>query len=121
MPRFLPVPWFRWKRFRIEGVVREQESGRPLSGFTVRAFDQDVLRDDHLGDALTDAEGRFEIRFSDVQFKDLLESRPDLYLCVFAPGAREPVQDTSSAVRENASELERFEIEVPRALLAGRS
>jgi hypothetical protein len=121
MPRFLPVPWYRWQRFRIEGVVREKESGRPLPGFTVRAFDQDVLRDDHLGDALTDADGRFEIRFSDVQFKDVLESHPDLYLCVFAPGVVEPVQDTSSHVRQDASQVERFEIEVPRALLPGRS
>ena len=115
MPRFLPVPWFRWQRFRIEGVVREQESGRPLPGFTVRAFDQDVLRDDHLGDALTDAEGRFEIRFDDRRFKDAFESRPDIYLCVFAPGASEPVQQ--SAVRENAGEVECFEIELPQALL----
>lgn len=115
MPRFLPVPWFRWQRFRVEGVVREKESGRPLPGFTVRAFDQDVLRDDHLGDALTDAEGRFEIRFDDTRFKDAFESRPDLYLCVYAPVAAEPLHDT--AVRQNASDVERFEIEVPRALL----
>jgi carotenoid cleavage dioxygenase len=119
MPSFLPVPWYRWQRFRIEGVVRERESGRPLPGFTVRAFDRDVLRDDHLGDAPTDADGRFEIRFSDTLFKDAIESRPDIYLCVFAPGADQPVQDTSCAVRENAGTLERFEIEVPRALLPG--
>lgn len=121
MPSFLPVPWFRWKRYRIEGVVRELESGRPLSGLYVRAFDKDVLRDDFLGDAVTDATGRFEIRFDDSRFKDLLESKPDIYLCVFVPDAGTPVHDTSCAVRENASHEEYFEIEIPKAELPSAS
>jgi carotenoid cleavage dioxygenase len=112
MPRFLPVPWLRWKRFRVEGVVRERESGRPLSGYQVRAYDKDVLRDDFLGDATTDAAGRFAIDFTDARFKDLFESQPDLYLCVFAPGVAEPVHDTEYAIRENASQEETYEIEV---------
>jgi carotenoid cleavage dioxygenase len=112
MARLLPVPWYRWKRFRVEGVVRERSSGRPLAGFQVRAFDQDVVRDDFLGDATTDADGRFVIHFTDAQFKDVFESRPDLYLCVFAPGVTEPVHDTSYAIRENASHEECFDIAV---------
>lgn len=112
MPRFLPVPWFRWNRFRIVGVIRERGSRRPLPGYQVRAFDKDLVRDDFLGDATTDAEGRFAIHFTDAQFKDVFESRPDLYLCVFAPGVSEPVHDTSYAIRENASQEEMYEIEL---------
>lgn len=110
MPRFLPVPWFRWKRFRIDGVVRERSTSRPLAGFQVRAFDKDTVRDDFLGDATTDADGRCAIHFTDAQFKDVFESRPDIYLCIFAPGVDEPVHDTSYAIRENASHEEYFEI-----------
>lgn len=112
MSSFLPVPWFRWKRFRIDGVVRDRNSARPLAGFHVRAFDKDAVRDDFLGDATTDADGRFAIHFTDAQFKDVFESRPDIYLCIFAPGVDEPVHDTSYAIRENASHEEYFEIAV---------
>ena len=50
---------------------------------------------------------------TDADFKDLLESHPDIYLCVFVPGDPEPIVDTSCEVRENASHEEYFELEVP--------
>ena len=115
MPDFVRIPWLQWKRFRIEGVVVEKESRRPLADLTVRAFDKDVMKDDHLGDARTDAEGQFEIHFTDAAFKDILESRPDIYLCIFHDGGGEPLHDTSYAIRENASHEEYFEIEIPAA------
>ena len=109
----IPVPWIRWQRFRVSGVVREQGSQRPLPDLCVQAFDKDVVSDDFLGDCVTDARGAFEIRFSDADFKDLLEARPDIYLRIFAPGRDEPIHDTSYAVRENASQEEFYEIELP--------
>lgn len=121
MPKFLPVPWIRWQRFRIEGVVREAESGRPLAGLVVCAFDKDVVKDDYLGETETDEAGRFEIRFTDADFKDALESRPDLYLCIFAHGRLGPVHDTSYEIRRNASDDEYYEIAIPRAALAAPS
>lgn len=116
MPRFLAVPGFQWERFRISGSVREQESGRPLPGLLVRAFDKDVFSDDYLGEAETDAAGHFQIQFTDAQFKDFLESRPDLYLCVLGPDGA-ALHDTSHAVRENADREEVFEIEISREAL----
>ena len=117
MPDFLQVPWLQWKRFIVSGVVREAESGRAVPGLLVNAFDQDLVKDDYLGQCETDADGRFEIRFTDADFKDVVESRPDLYLCVIAPGSREPVHDTRYEVRENADREEFFEIEIPRTAL----
>jgi carotenoid cleavage dioxygenase len=117
MPSFLPVPWIRWQRFVVDGVVREQESGRPLSGLVVCAFDKDLIKDDYLGECETDAAGRFEIRFTDADFKDAMESRPDIYLCVFAPGTREPVHDTSLALRKDAGDEEHYELAIPRGSL----
>ncbi len=121
MPQFLPVPWIRWQRFRVEGVIREKESGRPLPGLVVSAFDKDLVSDDYLGEAETDESGSFEIRFSDADFKDAIESQPDLYLCVFVPGTREPVHDTAYAIRKNASADEHYEIEIPEAALSAAS
>ncbi len=117
MSRSIPVPWLQWQRFLVKGTLREKETGRPLPGLVVSAFDKDLVKDDFLGTAETDEEGRFEIRFMDVDFKDLLESRPDLFLRVFLPGASDPVLDTSFEVRRNASNEEIYEIEISRSLL----
>ena len=118
MPKFIPVPWVRWQRFRVGGTVREKETGRPLGGLLVCAFDKDALRDDYLGEAETDESGTFEIRFTDADFKDALESQPDLYLCVFVPGTKEAVYDSSFEVRRNASDDEYYEIQIASASLA---
>lgn len=68
------------KPFLIRGRVLD-EGGRPMPGVRVSAFDRDVLADDFLGYAFTDEEGRFEIRYSESDFKSLpLERKPDLKL-----------------------------------------
>lgn len=51
--------------YRVLGCVVEAESGRPLAGLRVRAFDQDVSVDDYLGESCTDADGHFEIVFTE--------------------------------------------------------
>lgn len=109
------VPWYTWRRFRVRGVLVEAGSGSPVAGYRVAAFDRDVVSDDFLGDCDTDADGRFEIRFLETDFKDVMEVRPDLYLQVFEPGSLEPLVDTSSALREDAHTDEFFEIRIPGA------
>ena len=108
MTRSIPVPWLRWQRFRITGVVKDP-TGAPLAGLRVQAFDKDVVSDDFLGDTDTNAEGRFEIRFTDADFRDAVEARPDLYLKVFLASG-ELIHDTSYAIRRNASDEEYYEI-----------
>lgn len=115
MPQFLPVPWIQWKRHRVFGIVREEGTGQPLAGLLVYALDKDVFKDDYLGQCETNAEGRFEIRFTDADFKDFGEARPDIYLCVRRAGQDTPLVDTSNRVRRDASEEEYFEIDVPAA------
>jgi hypothetical protein len=70
-------------RFKVEGTVEEAETGRPLSGHIVRAFDKDLLFDDDLGLAITDEQGRFLIQFTEDAFRDFMELSPDLYLRVY--------------------------------------
>jgi hypothetical protein len=103
---------------RLYGSVVEEESGKPLAGLLVRAYDQDLVFDDHLGDTHTDAAGRFELAFSELQFRDLHETLPDLYLRIFDPSGERLLHSTERAVRKNAQVVERFEIRIPRAQLA---
>ena len=104
---------------RILGTVVEEESGRPLEGLLVRAYDKDLIRDDHLGDVYTDASGAFQIEYSEVQFRDFNETLPDLYLRVFDASGKRMLHTTEDAVRANAKVLERFEIRIPSEKLAG--
>ena len=104
---------------RLYGTVIEEESGRPLEGLLVRAYDKDLLKDDHLGDTHTDAVGGFEITYTDVQFRDFHETLPDLYLRIFDASGKRLLHSTEDAVRRNVRGLERYEIRIPRDRLAG--
>lgn len=64
------LPWRIWCGIRgrfgawvICGVVRHCATQAPIGGVRVRAFDVDWLQDDALGDAITDAGGRFRIDY----------------------------------------------------------
>jgi hypothetical protein len=99
--------------------VREADSGRPLAGILVQAYDKDVLFDDFLGSDRTDSDGRFEIQFTELAFRDVIEERPDVYLRIFDPSAKTQLWTTIDAVRRNARIEEHFEIAIPAAKLEG--
>jgi hypothetical protein len=103
---------------RLYGTVVEEESGKALEGLLVRAYDKDLISDDHLGDTHTDASGGFEIEYSEIQFRDLHETLPDLYLRIFDASGKRLLHSTERQVRRNALVVERFEIRIPKAKLA---
>lgn len=100
--------------FRVHGSVVEDESGRPLAAMLVRVFDKDVALDDFLGEARSDDAGHFEVVFTEERFKDLVESRPDLYLHVFDPRGARLLHSTEHQVRSNAGRDEFFEVRIAR-------
>jgi hypothetical protein len=104
---------------RVIGTVVEEESGRPLAGLRVRAYDKDWIFDDKLGETRTDAAGRFEISYTEVQFRDLEETLPDVYLRVYDADGERLLYSSEKAVRRNALVVERFDIRIPRETLAG--
>jgi len=100
--------------FHVRGSVVEDETGRPLAGMLVRLYDKDVVLDDFLGEIRTNAAGRFELAFTEAQFKDLFETRPDLYLHVYDPSGRHLLETTEREVRFNAKQDEFFELRIAR-------
>jgi hypothetical protein len=102
---------------RVIGTIVEQGSKKPLQGLRVRAFDKDWVLDDKLGDALTDAAGRFEIAYTEVQFRDLEETLPDVYIRVYDATGKKLLYSSEKAVRRNAQVTERYDIEIPKAKL----
>jgi hypothetical protein len=103
-------------RFTVSGRVCEEESGQGVPGVMVKAYDKDLLFDDRLGSTLTDEDGRFSLTYSRRDFRDLFESRPDIYLVVYASPDRR-LGDTREEVRWAASEHEEFEIAIDRNTL----
>ena len=101
---------------RVVGSVVEDESGRPLEGLLVRAFDKDLIFDDRLGETRTNASGRFELSYTESQFRDFNETQPDLYLRIFDASGKRLLHTTEREVRQ-AEVLERYEIRIPRAKL----
>ena len=103
---------------RVVGTVVEEESGRPLEGLVVRAYDKDILFDDRLGSVHTNAKGEFEISYTETQFRDFNETQPDLYVKVFDASGKKLLHSTKKRGAPGAEVLERYEIRIPRAKLA---
>jgi hypothetical protein len=103
--------------FRVFGTIEEEETGRPLGNLIVRVFDRDLVFDDKVGFATTDDDGRFEIRFKRQDFRDVTESRPDLYLRIFDVSGTREVHHTADCIRWNASPSEGYRIRIPARAL----
>jgi hypothetical protein len=108
--------WARRKRnamkdFRITGIVSERQSGNPVQGVLVVAYDKDPLFDDLLGTCETDDKGRFTITYVKRNAGAHFGKSLDLYLAVFAPPCQ-MLADTSSCVRWGATHKEFFNLTV---------
>ena len=72
------------RKYRIVGTLVDRQSRSMLAGFRVEAWDKDPLFDDLLGTAITDAGGKFEIRFDESYFQELVfDQDPDIFFRVF--------------------------------------
>src|SRR5215467_11928923 len=77
--------------YSLVGAIVDEDSGRPIPGLKVRAYDKDFFRDQLLGDGYTDENGRYEIRFQVDEFTGpliKLERHPDLFVHVYDRGDR---------------------------------
>jgi hypothetical protein len=82
----------------ISGRVRELETGRPVAGLTVEAYDADALSDDLLGSAKTDEEGHYEVETrSRIGF---FRERPDAYILLKDPKGRTLKSTRSSHLKD---------------------
>jgi hypothetical protein len=103
----------------VIGTVVEDESGKPLAGLRVRAYDKDLIIDDDLGESTTDEAGRFDIDYMEAQYRDLNETQPDVYVRVYDADGSRLLYSSEKAVRRSAQVIERFNIRIPREKLEG--
>lgn len=74
-------------RFSVEGRVTDA-SGVAAARLTVTVFDRDMRREEVLGSATTDADGRYQISYSSVQFTRAEKERADLVVRVIGPDGK---------------------------------
>jgi hypothetical protein len=98
--------------FKIRGVVRERETGHPLPGLVVKAYDKDLRFDDVLGSAVSGELGRFEILSELADFRELFETRPDIYFKVFRQSGT-LLYAADDAVAWDSSQLSESIVDVP--------
>ena len=95
-------------KWKVWGRVLDHNN-KGISGLFVQAYDKDMLYDDLLGTAKTDANGNFEIFYDDKDFNDLFEKSPDLYLTVKNKKGK-ILFSSKKKVRLNAKKSEKFDI-----------
>ena len=70
--------------FLIAGHVVDRKTRQGAANLRVEAWDKDLILDDLIGSAHTDAQGNFCIEFAQSYFKELfLDRQPDLFFKVF--------------------------------------
>ncbi len=102
---------------RISGIALESETGLPLSGLFIKAYDKDLIFDDLLGSTHTTEDGRFEIITEATDFRDFFDSKPDIYLKVYDPTAAHVLFSTEHAIRWDAGHDEIYTLRIPRKCL----
>jgi len=68
--------------YTLVGTVKNIENNQGIEDLHVLAYDKDLLNDDFLGIAVTDASGAFRLSFDSSAFDRFLERSPDLYFIV---------------------------------------
>jgi hypothetical protein len=88
------------KQFHISGRIINKNNQRGVPDLRVEAWDKDLICNDLVGSAISNAEGAFHITFDESYFRELFfDRRPDLFFKVFRDN--ELIKSTEDSVLWN--------------------
>lgn len=105
--------------YKITGKVYEAETHIGIPNLIVQAFDKDLMKSDNLGETKTDSEGKFEINYTEKDFKGMFEGEPDLYLIIKSSDRINTLYNSEKNIRHQAKRHENFDIAIPKSALFG--
>ena len=87
--------------YTVTGTVKNKDNNEGIEDLHVLVYDKDILEDDFLGIAVTDAQGVFSLSFDTSKFKSLFDRSPDIYFIVQDGGFE--LLDTKDQLIEDAN------------------
>ncbi|OQP60444.1 hypothetical protein A3860_33515 [Niastella vici] len=97
--------------YSVEGVVKQKQTGVPVTGIKVEAWDKDVDVCDQLGVAVTNEEGSFYIQYDASRFSDTgKEDLPDVFFRLYA--GNEMIYSTESSPLNDVKRKKGIVIEI---------
>lgn len=96
----------------VNGRVTDVQ-GKPLAGYAVTLYDKDFFFDDRLGMTTTDDMGFYTLSYQTKNFRDLIESNPDIYVQVMDTEG-EVVYTSKGEIRFEAGRVETIDAVVGR-------
>jgi len=88
--------------YTVMGTVKNKATNEGVEDLHVLVYDEDFLRDDFLGIAVTDSSGGFSLSFDASKFRSIVDWRPDLYFIIKDAGLE--LLTTKSNVIKDANE-----------------
>jgi len=103
--------------FKLSGTVIETESGHPVPGLFIKAYDKDMIYDDLMGTATTNEDGYFSILSEVSDYRDFFEVNPDIYFKIYGSDQKRLIMDTKHCIRWNADDGVVFNLKADREKL----
>jgi len=86
--------------YTVSGTVKNIANNEGVEDLHVITYDKDIIGDDFLGIAVTDAQGAFSLSFDKSKFNKFFDRKPDLYFIVEDGGYQ--LLNTKNSVIKNA-------------------
>jgi hypothetical protein len=103
----------------VSGRVTDQDTGAGVANLEVEVMDRDLMFDDRLGNTTTASDGAYCVEVDSEAGRDLIESKPDVYIQVRPLGAKRDriLGSTRSRALRNVEGDVQVDLEIPHDTL----